>query len=119
MQVAVGGAAITYFSPGELLTRLARREALAIVDARSREAYVESGATLRGAVRVPAERLSARSTEIPRGRTLVLIADLAEAEALATALLLEDGFTDVCLVTGGFEALRAAGAPVVPVKVKP
>ena len=118
MQVAVGGAAITYFSPGELLPRIARREALAIVDARSEEAYVESGATLRGAVRVPAERLSARSTEIPRGRTLVLIADLDEAEALATALL-EDGFTDVCLVTGGFEALRAAGAPVVPVKVKP
>lgn len=108
MQVAEGGLAVTMIHPDELVRRLAHGESFAIID--TRVGLREGDATMPGAVHLPGKALFQRLDEIPKGRTPLLIAELAEQEAIARKLL-ERGFTDVYLIEGGFEAYARAGGP--------
>jgi|GEM_PF-1857245 len=115
MQVAQGGLAYTLIHPDELRRRLAHGERFSVVDARSEDAWRASGETMVGAIRIPRDRLMARKNEIPRGRALLLVADLPTQEELAFDLL-RDGYADVFLIDGGFDAYVRAGGPTEPIR---
>lgn len=114
MQVAQGGLSYTAIHPDELRRRLEHHERFAIVDARSEEAKRQSGRTIPGAITMTPADLFVRESEIPKGRTLVLLADLPSQEPLAL-LLLEQGITDVYLIDGGFDGWQRAGGATVPI----
>lgn len=114
MQVAQGGLALTLMHPDELRRRLAKGEVFSIIDARRETTLRASGRTVVGSIRIPRRQLRARRNEIPRGRALVLLADLPEQERIGFELL-EEGYTDVCVLVGGFDAYVRAGGPTEPV----
>jgi rhodanese-related sulfurtransferase len=116
MQVQQGGLAYTFVHPEELRRRLAQGETFSIVDARSDDAYRDSGQTVATAIRIPPEDLIRRKDEIPRGKTLLIVADDDVAESMALGLL-EDGFTDVYLIEGGFAAYQRAGGKTEPARL--
>ncbi|WP_373045165.1 rhodanese-like domain-containing protein [Vulgatibacter sp.] len=116
MQVEQGGLAYTVFHPDEFRRRLAHNERFSIVDARSDGTYRNSGQTVAGAIRIAPEDLNRRKNEIPKGQTLVLVADVDVAESMALALL-ADGYTDVYLIEGGFDAYARAGGKTEPARV--
>jgi len=116
MQAEFGGLAYTFVHPDELRRRLAHGEMFAIVDARSDETYAASGQTVVSAIRIRPEDLQRRKNEIPRGKTLLLVADPDVAESMAMGLL-ADGFTDVYLIEGGFDAYVRAGGKTEPARV--
>lgn len=115
MQVAQGGLAYTLIHPDELRRRLSYGERFSVVDARSEDARRASGETLVGSIRLPRDRLLDRRSEIPRGRALLLLADLPVQEETAFDLL-RDGFADVFLIEGGFDAFVRAGGPTEPIR---
>lgn len=115
MQVEQGGLAYTFIHPDELRRRLAWGESFTIVDARSEDLYRASGRTIPGAIRLRARDLPDRKVEIPRGRTLVLFTDDDRAESMALGMV-ADGFTDVYLVEGGFDAWVRAGGATEPAR---
>lgn len=114
MQVAQGGLALTLIHPDELRRRLQHGERFTIIDARCDSTRETSGETLVGAMRIPKSQLLTSRNQIPKGRALLLIADLPEQEPLAFKLL-EDGYTDVCVLVGGFDAYLRAGGPTEPI----
>lgn len=114
MQVAQGGHPYTLIHPDELRRRLERGEPFAVVDARSDETLRESGRTIAGSVRLPAPELVGRIHELPRGRTLLLLADLAEQAERAQELS-RAGVTDVYVIEGGFDAFVRAGGDTVSI----
>lgn len=116
MQVGQGGLTYTSIHPDELRRRMAHGESFAIVDAREESTYRNSGETPKGAIRIAPKELPQRKNEIPRGKTLVLIADQAAAKSMAFGFL-EDGYTDVYLVDGGFEAYARAGGETEPARL--
>ena len=97
--------------PDELRRRVGRGESFAIIDARSDATYRESGSTVRGAIRLSPEVIAQRLSEIPRGKTLLLVADDDAAESMALGFL-RNGYTDVYLIEGGFAAFEKAGGPM-------
>ncbi|HWV39551.1 MAG TPA: rhodanese-like domain-containing protein [Vulgatibacter sp.] len=115
MQVAQGGLAYTLIHPDELRRRIAHGESFSVVDARSQRAWRASGETMMGAIRLRRDEILARRNEIPKGRGLILLADLPQQEELAFELL-RDGFTDVYLIEGGFDAYVKAGGPTEPIR---
>ena len=58
---------------------------------------------------------TAIANEIPRGKTLLLVADDDAAESMALGLL-EDGYSDVYLIEGGFQAYLRAGGVTEPAR---
>jgi rhodanese-related sulfurtransferase len=116
MQVEQGGLAYTVVHPDELRRRFAHGESFAVVDARSEESYRRSGETIVTAIRIPPDQLVQRRSEIPRGRTLLLLADEDAAESMALGFL-QDGYSDVYLIEGGFEAYKAAGGKTEPARL--
>ena len=114
MQVAQGGHPYTLIHPDELRRRLEREEPFGVVDARSEENRRESGRTIEGAHRIPPRELLGRLSELPRGRTLLLLADLDEQAERAQELV-RHGVTDVFVIEGGFEAFVRAGGDTIPI----
>lgn len=112
MQVAQGGYPYTLIHPDELRRRLERDEPFGVIDARSEETLRESGRTIEGAVRIPPDELLQRLSEIPRGRTLLLLADLDEQAERAQELT-RHGLTEVFVIEGGFEAFARAGGDTI------
>ncbi len=64
-----------------------------------------------GAIRVPMARLRARADEF-RGRRVIAYCGVGQQSATAVSLLRRHG-ADAANVTGGFEAWKRAGAPIV------
>jgi len=114
MQVAQGGHPYTLIHADELRRRLELGEPFTVVDARSDENRRESGRTIAGALHIPASELVQRIPELPRGRTILLLADLAEQAERAQELT-RAGVTDVYVIEGGFEAFARAGGDTVPI----
>ncbi|HLV61382.1 MAG TPA: rhodanese-like domain-containing protein [Fredinandcohnia sp.] len=114
MQVAQGGYPYTVVRPDELRRRFELQEPFAVVDARSDENRRESGRTIPGAVRIPPAELENRLEDLPRGRTLLLLADLHE-QAERAQQLVRHGVTDVWVIEGGFEAFARAGGDTVSI----
>lgn len=56
----------------ELKEKLAKNAPVFIIDSRSQGSYDNSGIKIQGAVRIPAEEIEARLSEIPRDREIVI-----------------------------------------------
>jgi rhodanese-related sulfurtransferase len=113
MQVAQGGVSYTLIDPVELRSRLARGESFTILDMRSNERYLASGETIAGAVRLAPEDFVRRRSEVPRGKTPVLVVEPERADELASWLVRDQGFSDVYVIEGGLAAFRQAGGGLV------
>jgi len=97
----------------DLKARLQSGEPVTVLDARGERAYQQSPSRVRGAVRVDEENFRA-DPSWPRDRfTVVYSADLHDAtSAMVAQNLIEEGFLDVHVLRGGFQAWEAAAGPV-------
>ena len=100
-------------SPDQLTTLLQQRDAHAFLDVRERAAF-ERGHIFR-ATPLPRRLLETRLPMLVSapGTLVVLYDDDGRIATLAAATLGEMGYTEVFVLTGGFDAWRAAGRPVV------
>jgi rhodanese-related sulfurtransferase len=100
-------------SPDQLTTLLQQRDAHALLDVRERAAF-ERGHIFR-ATPLPRRLLESRLPMLVTapGTLVVLYDDDGRIATLAAATLGEMGYTEVFVLTGGFDAWRAAGRPVV------
>ena len=100
-------------SPDQLTTVLQQRDAHALLDVRERAAF-ERGHIFR-ATPLPRRLLETRLPMLVTapGTLVVLYDDDGRIATLAAATLGEMGYTEVFVLTGGFDAWRAAGRPVV------
>lgn len=114
MQVAQGGHPYTLIHPDELRRRLEREEPFSVIDARTEENRRESGRTIPGAIRIPPRELLDRIHDLPRGRSILLLADLDEQVDRAQDLV-RRGVTEVFVIEGGFEAFARAGGDTASV----
>jgi rhodanese-related sulfurtransferase len=62
---------VTRVTVDEVRTRLDRGEPLAIVDARSADAWSKATSRIPGAIRVPPDDVAAHLEEIPRDRAVI------------------------------------------------
>jgi rhodanese-related sulfurtransferase len=62
---------VTRVTPEEVKQRMDRGEKLAFVDARSEEAWRESGSSLPGAIRIPPDEAAKHVGDLPRDRTII------------------------------------------------
>ena len=100
-------------SPDQLTTLLQQRDAHALLDVRERAAF-ERGHIFR-ATPLPRRLLEMRLPMLVTapGTLIVLYDDDGRIATLAAATLGEMGYAEVFVLTGGFDAWRAAGRPVV------
>ena len=100
-------------SPDQVTTLLQQRGAHALLDVRERAAF-ERGHIFR-ATPLPRRLLETRLPGLvtASGTLIVLYDDDGRISTLAAATLGDMGYTEVFVLTGGFEAWRAAGGPVV------
>ena len=100
-------------SPDQLTTLLQQRDAHALLDVRERAAF-ERGHIFR-ATPLPRRLLETRLPMLVTapGTLVVLYDDDGRIATLAAATLGEMGYTEVFVLTGGFDAWRAGGRPVV------
>ena len=92
------------------------RGVLASGDANARPVLVDvrnlnefESAHVRGAINVPVDELRWRLEEIPRGRPVIVQCRSGFRSHLALRILVQNGWTDVRNLTGGFAAVTAAG----------
>ncbi|HJU68508.1 MAG TPA: rhodanese-like domain-containing protein [Gemmatimonadaceae bacterium] len=93
----------------ELAAKLAVGE-VQVVDVRGASEW--DAGHLPGAPNLPLATLSARVSEIPRGRPVVVQCQSGARSAIAASLLRARGVDGVVNLKGGFAAWRAAGLPV-------
>ena len=65
------GTEVSRITVGEVRQRLDRGEPLLFLDTRNPKAWAEADVKLPGALRVEADKVDERLTEIPRGRSIV------------------------------------------------
>ncbi len=96
-------------SPQELKERL-KSEREQVLDARTPREYAEGH--IPGAVNIPAPDLRARADELDRSRPVVAVCQSGGRAGLAASLLLQRGFQDVAILSGGMTDWREAGGEV-------
>ena len=100
-------------SPDQLTTLLQQRDAHALLDVRERAAF-ERGHIFR-ATPLPRRLLETRLPMLvtAAGTLIVLYDDDGRISTLTASTLGDMGYTEVFVLTGGFDAWRAGGRPVV------
>lgn len=89
-----------------------KREAGAfILDVREQEEWDE--AHIPDATLIPLGELASRVNELPRDQEIVIVCRSGNRSAQARDLLLNDGFTQVTSMAGGFNEWKAAGYPTI------
>jgi sulfur dioxygenase len=83
-----------------------------ILDVREAEEFTGPLGHIPGAVLIPLGELAARASELQRGRPVVAVCRAGSRSAQATAILQQEGFTDVANLNGGMLRWRAEGHPV-------
>src|SRR5579859_7759089 len=98
----------------ELKRRLDAGEGVAIIDLRHPLDFLPEPYTIPGAIRIPAEELERRQSEIPRDRDVVLYCTCPNEASSADAVrkLRRYGITRVRPLEGGFHAWRERGFPL-------
>ena len=101
-------------TPPDLQARLPAATAPLVVDLRSQATWAE--AHIPGAVSVPIDEFPTRIAELPQTRDIVLYCACGaeEESAHAGVLLLDQGYTRVWALKGGWDAWVAAGLPTDP-----
>jgi rhodanese-related sulfurtransferase len=94
------------------LKRLLGEGRVVIVDVRAAEAYDEG--RLRGAVSMPLEDVVARAKELPRDKMIVTYCDCPgeHSGSRAAVFIKHQGFEQVAVLTGGWDAWKEAGMTV-------
>ena len=64
---------------------------------------------VRGALHIPVDELRFRLDEVPRGRPIAVHCRSGFRSHLATRILIENGWSDVRNITGGYVAMTALG----------
>ena len=82
-----------------------------IVDVREPDEFAQE--RIAGVALVPISQFVARFEELPKDRPLLMICAAGSRSSSATMYLLQAGWTDVRNITGGMNAWRAAGLPIV------
>ncbi len=70
-----------------------------------------SGGAIGKSLSIPLGKLRARTTELDRGKLLVVHCKGGYRSSIATSLLRRAGFRDIANLIGGFDAWKAAGLP--------
>jgi rhodanese-related sulfurtransferase len=103
----------------ELKARLAKNEAVTIVDLRAVDAFAHSSDKIKGAIHMKARRLRYRLAfapfkALPRDREIITYCACPsdEISVRAAQVLLEAGFKRVLVLKGGWQAWLKAGGPV-------
>ena len=103
----------------ELKAKLAKNEAVTIVDMRAIESFVQSNDKIKGAIHIKARRLHYRLSfspfkELPRDRELVTYCACPSDEIAVRGaqVFMEAGFKRVRVLKGGWHAWLKAGGPV-------
>lgn len=98
----------------EVRARMDRGEPLALVDARSAEAWSKAESQIPGSVRVPPDEAAEHLADVPKGRSVVTYCTCPHEDSSAHVArkLEEAGFKDVHALHGGFDAWVRAGHPV-------
>jgi len=82
------------------------------IDVRTKEDYVNGHAP--GAINMPLETLYTQRHFLPKtGKTIAIICNREQASGVAFSYLQHFGFYNIERVTGGMDAWKAAGLPVV------
>lgn len=96
-------------SPADLQKRIANQEAL-LLDVRSPGEYAHDG-HIAGSRLLPLDSLSARSSELPRDRTIICVCRSGGRSRVACETLTKQGFAQVINLRGGMIAWKRAGLP--------
>jgi hydroxyacylglutathione hydrolase len=97
---------IPQISASELCERIARNEAITIVDVRTPNEWARDH--IEGSVHVPVGEIPVRASELHHDRLLVAICEGGYRSSLAASLLAKAGVPAVANVAGGMAAYRAA-----------
>jgi len=103
----------------ELKAKLAKNEAVTIVDLRAVDNFVESDDKIKGAIHLKSRRLRYRLSfapfkDLPRDREIVTYCACASDEIAirGAQVIMEAGFTRVRVLKGGWQAWLKAGGQV-------
>ena len=101
-------------SPRQLKEEMDRRMPLTILDVRHPLDLLSAPYTVPNALRIPLESLAMQLSTIPRDRKLVIYCTCPNqaSSSGAVKLLRENGFTDLRVLAGGFQAWRRSGFEV-------
>lgn len=107
---------VEFIAPEELKTKIAKNEAVAIVDLRGSSVYAQSDTKIKGSVHTKVRRVAYRLRELPRDREVITYCACPadEAAIVAAQALLANGFKRVRVLKGGWNAWLDAGGPVQP-----
>jgi rhodanese-related sulfurtransferase len=112
---------IDWIMAEELKAKLAKNEAVTIVDLRAIDSFEKSSDKIKGALHMKARRLRYRLSftpfkELPRDREIVTYCACPsdEISIRAVQVFQEAGFKRVRVLKGGWQAWLKAGGPVVP-----
>lgn len=105
---------VGFITPEELKTKIARNEPVAIVDLRGSDLYAKSDKKIKGSVHAKVRRVAYRLRELPRDREVITYCSCPadEAAAIGAQALLANGFKNVRVLKGGWNAWLAAGGQV-------
>jgi sulfur-carrier protein adenylyltransferase/sulfurtransferase len=98
--------------PRALATRLARGDALAVLDVR--EPWEHAIGQLEGSLLMPMGRVPAESGALPRDRTIVVACHHGTRSAMVAEYLRASGFRAVLNLTGGIDRWSVEVDPSVP-----
>lgn len=98
-------------SPQELNDEIDRRMPLTIIDVRHPLDLLSAPYSIPNAVRIPLESLEKQASHIPRGHKVVIYCTCPNQASSSQALhmLRGQGFTQLRVLAGGFQAWRASG----------
>jgi len=98
----------------DLARALAQRADLVIVDVRTPTSYAASSVQAKGALRASAEEIVQVCAALSHNQGIILYCDspAEAASARAAQLLIEQGYTRVAVLIGGFAAWQAASLPL-------
>ncbi len=83
-----------------------------VLDVREPDEFTGPLGHIKGAILIPLGELAGRVGELDRERPVVAVCRAGSRSAQATAILLQNGFTEVANLTGGMLRWRAEGHPV-------
>lgn len=106
---------IPVISPGSIQRRVIDAiEPIIFVDARHENSWKDSDEKLPGAIRVPPDDAERFLNQVPQGYVVVVFshAQHDENSEKVARILMDNGWTEVYTLDGGFEAWKAANLPL-------
>lgn len=101
-------------SPLQLKEEIDRQTPLTVIDVRHPLDLLSAPYTIPGAIRIPLESLTTQTATLPRNRKLVLYCTCPNqaSSSRAVQLLRGEGFSDLRVLAGGFQAWQEGGFAV-------